>query len=264
MITHKPEVAKEFNIEVATGKVAGYSPFGKFGYATDVDATGSTDIWSGANDTDQLYTWAAPTEARIHAVVSTSADDADLGLGAHTVRVYGLTSWSTDEVWEDITLAGLTPVNTVNSYVIIHRMKVLTQDAAATTANVGKISATAAVDGTVTAQIEEGLGQSMMAIVGIPSTKILLLSNFHIAILKGSASVGAEMTLKVNESPDVNPNVFLIKGVTGLTSEGSNSFSHLYQPPKVVSGPALVKITAEGSANNIRVSANLGGYLVDA
>lgn len=240
--------------KVAEGAITGEWGVNKFGAAPNGIQSTATDIWDRADATPTQSIWLAPTAARVHAIVSTSTDDDGnpVGLGARTLRVYGLTSWSASaETSEDITLNGTGSVNTSNSYVIIHRMKVLTSGASGP--NVGTITATAAApDSTVTAAILPGNGQTEMAIYGIPSTKTAYLLRWGAQIDKTTAgAVSADFRLMVNETPTTNTTVFLRKGDISLQSTGTSLFDRTYAMPYEIPGPAIIKIQAIGSANDI-------------
>jgi len=252
-----------FLLDVAKGNISGHSAVNKFGKSTNVDRDTDTDIHDGANSTDNVDIWVAPTQARTHQIVSTSASDdgSPAGVGANTVRVYGLTSWVTAEVSEDITLNGTTNVPTVNQYVIIHRIKVLTKGA--TNVNVGVITATADTDGTVTAQIGAGVGQTLMAIYGVPSTQTAYMAQYYVSAIKAAASLSAACTLLVNPGPDSEVTQFLTKNTNGITTEGSNHMSHLFTPYYKIPGPAIIKIQANSSSNNTIISAGFDLILVD-
>jgi len=254
----------DFGLEVARGNVSGMSKVNKFGRAPSGVQTTLTDIWDRADSTPTQSVWVAPTTARVHAIVSTStSDDGDpAGVGARTIQVYGLTSWSTAETSEVITLDGTTPVNTSNSYVIIHRMKVLTKGA--TNVNVGVITATAATDGTVTAQINAGEGQTQMAIYGIPSTKTAYMRSFYGTVNKSSGTLATiNFCIKVNPEPDAEPINFLTKNTRGVQSTGTSSGIFEFEPPFTISGPAIIKVSAEASSNDIEASAGFDLYLED-
>lgn len=220
----------------------------KFGRSKNCDNNTLTDIWSKS---DQPI-WLAPTAARIHAIVSSSASDAAAAVGAQVVKIYGLTSWSEEEISEEVTLNGTTAVNTTNAYVIIHRMKVISSGA--TAINVGTITATAAVDTTVTAQIDPEIGQTLMAIYGVPEGRTVNMSNYYCSAIRGSASFSVEVFLLVNPDPE-NSLHYLVKNAVGVTTEGNNYISQVYDPKYAITGPAIIKIQVEASLDNAEVSA---------
>jgi len=229
----------------------------KFGRSTNVDSATDTDIY---DKTDQAI-WLPPTDARIHAVVSTSTSDALLGVGAREVQLYGLNSWDSVETSEVIELDGTTPVNTANEYVIVHRIKVI--ESGATAINVGVITATAAVDGTVTAQINIGEGQTQMSIYGIPSIKAAYMTAYYSSAIKSSSSLAVKITLLVNTNPNVQLLNYLTKHTIGLATEGSNYVKHSFNPLFKIQGPAIIKIQGNSSTDNTDVSAGFDLILED-
>ena len=244
-------------LNIAIGNVLKYSSVNKFGRSLDVDSGDDTDIWDLATQA----IWIPPTQARIHAIVSTSANDTLLGVGARTIKIYGLTTWSTKEVSETIELNGATPVNTANSYVIIHRMKVTASGA--TAINSGILTATAATDGTITAQIVANEGQTQMAIYGIPSNLKAYMKKYYVSAIKAASSLGVEVKLLVNTAPDSQVLNYLVKHTIGIATEGTNYASHLFEPYFGIQGPAIIKIQANSSANNTDVSAGFDLILID-
>lgn len=255
-------VPYDFGTQVARGQISGWSRVNKFGAAPDGIQTTATDIWSRANSTPTQQIWLAPTAARVHAIVSssTSDDGSPVGVGARTLRVYGLTDWATAEVSEDITLDGTTPVNTVNSYVIVHRMKVLTSGA--TNINVGTITATAATDGTITAVILPGDGQTEMAIYGVPSVQTFYLKRWGASIGKSVSAQAVNFSIRVNENPNVQTTNYLRKDDINLSSVGTSGVSRDYEIPPSFPGPCIIKIQAIGTTSDIDGASGFDGYLV--
>jgi len=253
-----------YNLRVAQGLITGVSAVHKFGHAPDGMQTTATDLWSRADATPTQQIWVAPTQARVHAIVSSSTDDDGnpVGTGARTLRVWGLTSWTAAEVSEDITLNGTGAVNTANSYVIIHRMKVLT--AGTTSINVGTITATAATDSSVTAVILPNDGQTQMAIYGVPSIQTLYLTQIIIGVNDNVAQTSVDISLLVNESPNVSPlNVrFTSKIEIQAQNSGSSSVDHVFDPLFAIPGPAIVKLQGLASAADMDTYGIFEGYLV--
>lgn len=239
--------------ELVDGNIDGYRTVNKFGRANNVDGS-PTDIWDMANTVDDQAIWIAPTQARVHDIVSSSAsDDGDpVGVGARTLQVFGLTDWDTAEVSEDITLNGTTDVATANSYVIIYRMRVLTKGA--TSVNVGKITATAQTDNTITAEIYAGQGQTQMAIYGVPSVQAAYMNSFWASINRATTG-DVDIFLLVNPEPADELLNFLLKHGFGVSSTGSSYVRHPFDPCYKVPGPAIIKMQGRGSPVNMDVTA---------
>jgi hypothetical protein len=253
-----------YALNAARGLLTGVTTVNKFGAAPAGVQLTATDIWSRADAAATQQIWVPPTTARVHAIVSSSAsDDGDpAGVGARTVRIHGLTAWNAAEVSEDITLNGTGAVNTANSYVIIHRMKVLTSGA--TSINVGTISATAATDTTITAVILPGEGQTEMAIYGVPSTQSFYMCRWYCGIAKASGTaVDASFVLLVNETPTTNLLNYLYKSNLSLQSTGTSAFEKQYCVPVKYSGPCIIKVQATASAADVDATSGFDGYLIN-
>ena len=239
----------------------------KFGRAPDGVQDEKTDIWDLANATPTQPVWLPPTAASIHTILSSSSDDDGdpVGVGARTIRVYGLNTWASLETSEDITLNGVGGVVTTSSYVIIHRMKVLTSGT--TNINVGNIKATAAAGqgGQITAQINAGEGQTQMAIYGVPSTQDLILDCWYGTLNKGQGSTGTiNFSLLVNDPVNFGTNTtYLIKNTRGLQANGSSSDIWSWPKGFLVSGPAIIKVQGIASVDDIEGSGGFNGKLQD-
>jgi hypothetical protein len=239
--------------ELVDGNISGYRTVNKFGRANNVDAA-YTDIWDMANTAQNQAIWIAPTQARIHDIVSNDAGDAGdpAGVGARTLRLFGLKDWDTAEVSEDIILNGTTNVPTVNAYVIIHRMMVLTKGA--TNVNVGNITATAQTDNTITAEIYAGQGQTQMAIYGIPSTQVAYMTSLWAGLNKATAG---DVDIYLRENPEPNNELlnFRVKHTLGVSTTGSSYVQRLFKPCSRIPGPAIIKLQGRGTPANMDVSA---------
>jgi len=236
----------DFYLSIAMGLavVDNFSQINKFGRNTDIDTAAAEDIWS------QGGTWAAPTTARTHNLVSSSLNDAAAGSGARTVEVYGLDANGVFQN-ETVTLNGTTDVATADTYTMIHRLIVRT--AGATGSNEGTVTATAATDATVTAAIAIGVNQSQMAIFQIPANYNAYLMQYYGAMNRSSPTGASDMDLIIKPPGEV----FQQKHHIGMLSAGTSHFSHYFVPPLSVDALSIIKLRADASANNIDVS---GGF----
>ena len=264
-ITVYQEPVKDFSLEASRGNIPGISTINKFGRNIEIDSGVTADIWDGGHTVASggvSLIWVAPTQARTHTIASTDANDTSGGTGARTVRIHGLTSWSASEATEDVTMNTGSPPVTSSSYVIIHRMQVLTKGA--TDVNIGTITATATGDGTVTAQIRPSQGQTQMAIYGIPSTQKLFISDIYGIANKAAGAAGLiDMSLLVNPEPDTELTNFVTKHTFGLQTVGTSAYNETFNPQKVISGPAIIKISGTSGTNNMDVDAGFDAFIVD-
>ena len=241
--------------------MAGVSHVNKFGRTINADNTVLTDVWDAA----ATPVWLTPTAPRIHAIASSDdtdgKTDAPASVGARTIRIYGLKTWDTAETTEDITLTGTDAVNTAYSYVIIHRMKVLTSGASGP--NAGLITATSAVDAKVTAQIVIGAGQTLMAIYGVPSTQTAYLTGYYSSVERDSPQ-GADGEFQLRWTMDVenSPTIFLVKH-TWSTGDADAPYQHYYNPYNAFAGPGILKMSVTSDADDTHVDGGFDMILVD-
>lgn len=251
-------MANQFNLDVARGRVNGVSSRHNFGRAPAAVDIAVTDIWAYAA-TQNVFL--APTVARVHAIVSSSANDTSAGTGARTVRVFGLKTWASLQTSEDIIMNGATPVNTVNSYVHINTMKVLTSGSSSI--NAGVIKATAATDATITCVMDTGKGQSAQAILAVPS-----IQKFYLTMMSGSmydpaGTKNIKLALLVNENPDVQTTNYITKREMLIGETGSSFAQEEFVIPQIITGPCLIKIQGSASTDNTDAAAAFDGYLVN-
>jgi len=260
MTIFKPNTQSgDFLLEVAFGNVADYHAINKFGHAPDCDSDVATDIWDGADGLTGTDIWVAPTAARVHAIVSSDAEDDDAadGDGMRTIMIHGLTSWTdTEETREIVSLDGATPVNTANAYVIIYRMMGMSFGVNAT--NAGIIKATAATDATVTAVIQIGVGQTLMAIYAVPAQTRLAI--YHIATdMLANSSADAIGRLIVETTVD--------QATSGERTQREWNFRRdsrydtTIRPPMTVDGPAILKLQVVTDTVNVACTGTFDGVI---
>lgn len=254
---------RPFFVAAALKGIPSIGVVNKFGHAPDCDNGVATDIWGGADGVTSSDTWVPPTQARIHNLSSASTSDTSNGTGVRTVRVYGLTGWSTAETNEVVTMAGTSNAPTVNSYVIIHRMEALTWGSGGKAA--GVIKATAATDNTITAMIAAGDNQTEMCIYGWPSTKTLVLGCYIISAYKGiptTTIVYGDMLVMQNPAANAATNIgWTNKEHFSLTGEVPRE--RQYCIPLALVGPGIIKFQVVSSADNTNVTGQFDALLVN-
>ncbi|MHA1400160.1 MAG: hypothetical protein ACTSQE_07410 [Candidatus Heimdallarchaeaceae archaeon] len=245
-------------LEIAKGNVTGHSGVNKFGHVEDIDISDvPVDIWNGGS------VWVAPTAARTHDIVSDDVND-DVGdTGARTINIQGLDSnWELQE--EVIPMNGTTNVATANTYVRIFRMYVVTVGSSLT--NEGNITATAQVDGTVTAAITTGKGQTLMAIYTIPAGKTGYITKGYTTITRQDKTSGAmaEFEFRGRFDADVSTSPWRTLWAGGISVDGSSAYEHSYSPYVAVSEKTdLVFRCIYVSDNNTKIGAGFDIILID-
>jgi hypothetical protein len=160
---------------------------------------------------------------------------------------------------ESVTMDGTNNVATANTYTNIHRMYVLTAGSGGE--NAGTITATADTDSTVTAQINAGNNQTLMAIYQVPSDKTAYLLRWYVGLsLGGGASGNADMVLLAKPTGAV----YQTKRFVGVMGAASSSFTETLAAPPSFAASTILKIQAnEVSVSNMDIFAGFDLLLVD-
>jgi hypothetical protein len=125
---------RDAEFDIAAGRMQGVEIVNKFGRNPDIDsATVPEDIWENGG----AYTGFNAVAAEVCEIFSSSASDAAAGVGARTIRIIGLDA-DYNVQSETITLNGVTPVDSVNSYIRVHTASI--QASGSSIFNVGNIT----------------------------------------------------------------------------------------------------------------------------
>ena len=138
-----------FELQVSRGQISWHETVFQFGINNAVGTSFET-IWTASS----VYSYLAA--ASVLKISSGSADDASAGTGARTIRINGLDA-NYAEISETVILNGQTAVNTVNSYLRVSSLIVLTAGSGGVNAGIlyaGTGTVTSGVPQNVFAQIE--------------------------------------------------------------------------------------------------------------
>jgi hypothetical protein len=181
--------------------------------------------------------------------------------GATVIHVFGLDS-NFDEAEEFVVLNGAVGVNTARTYWRIFRMHTDGADGK-TTNNVGIITATAAVDGTVTAQINAANGQTLMAIYTCPNNYTCYMTDFSSSIYKSAVGALANMSLRQTKFAGQGLAGSIIEYTFGLATDGSSFVNHPFIPYKIFQEKTDIRMRAEAvSAANCDITGSFELILV--
>ena len=227
---------------VALGHVEGWEIFRKFGMNPDVDA-GTEYVWPLG--TEMGY----ETSAAVAAISSDSVDDTSAGTGAQKVMVQGLDS-NYIRVEEEVTLNGLTPVNTTQTFLRIYRM--YNTDVGTGGVNAGNLTAT--ISGTVSGYIEAIEGQTHMSQYTVPAGFTLII---NYVLFNAGRQANADLATQFQfRHLDQGWRTFL----DTFPYEGSFT---LNEPIIIVTEKSDMRVRLVGTAINTNCSTEYSGYLVN-
>ena len=240
-------------IDIASGKVAGFSIVNKVGRNPDIDTgTVPEDVWDNGGGT---YTGFPTGSAETVQVLSSSTDDASAGIGARTIRITGLDA-NYAIISETFTLNGTTPVTGSLSFIRVHTAAVLT--AGSNNFNVGVITVRHSTTTTnVFMGLQIGTNQSNSSGYTVPAGKTAYMRKIHGSIRGGtSAAVDAVIwTRAFNAAPRLR-RPFTIANTDRFLDE---IYGGLVFTEKT---DIILRVTAS-SANNADVVAGYDLLLID-
>lgn len=241
----------DYVTNAALGNIDGTGIVNKFGFNSDVD-TGSEEVIASFGGGINIMTTADTLD-----ITSSDAADAAAGAGARLLLIQGI-----DEnflpIEEYVSMNGLTPVTTVNSYLGINRVYVVQVGTAGVNTGDITITDTSASVG-VQAQIPEGKSVTQQCIYHTPINKTFLMDYIQISALKLSGGGG---------SPVVQIRGYSFSRVTNTTynvvdlevdTSIDNNLSLSIKNPITFTGREVIYFTAETDSNNTKASMRFSG-----
>ena len=257
LITPSKTQTSDFFLEVVKGDIAGHSALQKFGFNPDIDNAATYEtIWNGGGE----YTGFNATSAEIVTVASVgtnAADDDIAGTGARTVELRGLDATYTMQT-EVVELSGTSLVDTINSYIRIDRVLVLTAGSGGENAGV-IVCAQKVTTANIFTSLPIGYNQTMIAAATIPAGKTgYMVFAFASIANKKEAAIALRMKMRALGS------VFQVKGELAINARGTGVILRDYKIPQ---GPIPEKtdifIEASSGTDNVGIAAGFDIILVD-
>jgi len=242
----------DYHYEVALGRRQGATTWNKFGYNADIDI-GTETIWSAGG------TFSRMTAAATLSVVSTSIADDSGSTGANSVIIYGVDSnWDTKI--EIVTLNGVTPVITSNTWLGVNRMAIYLAGTGET--NAGVITATATAGGsTLQAQIPIGEGTTQQSIFFVANNHQFLADFLQIGSEKTGGGSSPKVRFKGWVFSDVaNAKYLVFSELIDTTVENIHEINP--SQPFIVGEKSILYFEATTDTNDTFVSCRFSGVLV--
>jgi hypothetical protein len=240
-----------FELQVSRGQVDGHKTLFKFGINGDVGTSVET-VWA------QGGTYVYLASAAVMKISSSSADDAADGTGARTITIFGLDA-NYNEISETVTLNGQTAVNTVNSYLRIFRMFVVTAGSGATAAGTiyaGTGNVTSGVPAVIYGMIALNANQTQMAFWTVPAGYTFYLMGVYYS--SGNSTANAFTNFQLIQRP--------LNGVfrqqSSTRTPGNGDFVLDLHTPVAFPEKTDIEIRAIASAGASNVSAEFEGIYI--
>lgn len=234
---------EQFDLQVARDQITNHSDVFQFGINGSVPSTPGT-IWNNAT------TYAFPASASVMTVSSTSATDKGTptaSTGARTVSIRGLDA-SYNVISETVTLNGQTAVNTVNSYLRISGMEVLTAGSGNTavgTIYIGTGAVTTGTPANIYGQITIGYNTSTTAVWTVPAGYTAYVSSYTFT----SAYASATPVVCSGFFVTYIGNVPIIEASARMNS--GNAFDRHFDTPLVVPEKTDIEMKCSASTGSV-------------
>jgi hypothetical protein len=160
-------VAIQFPLAATLNRIGGHSRVAVYGHHPS-PVTAGADVWEGGG----AYPFQAA--ATVLEILSASANDTAAGTGARTFLLQGLDA-NYNVISETLTMAGVTPVQTVNSYLRVNSLNIVS--AGSGQVNAGDITLRVTGAGATQAIARAGYGYAKQAIYTVPAGFTLLVTD---------------------------------------------------------------------------------------
>ena len=230
--------SEPFDLQVARGIIPNHSSVNIYGFQASVSTT-NIPVWENAT----AYTY--PVSATKMHLVSTVNTGADL---TATLIINGLDS-GYNQISENITLNGTTVVTTVNSYLRINNMIVISG------LPTGVITLKDLTDTTTYAQIAANFGRTQMALYTVPAG-----FTFYLARVDAYTSANGFTADYVQYRNQQTSSA----GVISYTQQAPfiNNYHALRVMPRAFAEKTDLQLQAKTSLNTYAVSIAAEGYLI--
>jgi hypothetical protein len=223
----------------------------KFGFNNDID-TAAVEVIASQGGSIAIMTTAGTLDC-----VSSSTEDDTGGTGASLILISGVDE-NNLAITEYVTLDGVTPVTTTNSFLGVNRVVVITTGS--NDANVGNIT----IDDTanavgIQAYIPAGLSVTQQCIYHVPISRTFALEFINLSAIKISGGGGVPVAnikgWSYSRVTDTNYNV--IDFEIDLSVE--NNVVIPYSNPIIFTGREVIYFTASTDINNTKISLRFSG-----
>lgn len=165
----------------------------------DIDsASGYETVWPSGG----TFTKASVSE--ICGVASATSSDSSAGIGARTLRIYGVSASSTDT--EDITLSGTTSASTTKAWDAINKVEVLTAGSSLT--NLGEITITQGTSSVVLATIPANYSLSKSSIYTLSDSQNAYIESVELKVASSTDTIARFQGVIYNASSSLERVVF--------------------------------------------------------